>query len=104
MKKKNGGGSDTLSEPALWERVGPEAVCFLRSVLAEMIKECVQPRHEKLPALPTVTRVIVEDSAILSMDERLADIYPGGTNLSSKRARVIRRYGQSPRTDQTSTM
>jgi hypothetical protein len=87
-EKKNGGGFDTISKPALWERVGPEAVCFLRSVLAEMIKECVQPRREKLPALPTVTRVIVEDSAILSMNERLADIYPGGTNQHATSAGV----------------
>jgi hypothetical protein len=78
--KKNGGGFDTISKPALWERVGSEAVCFLRSVLAEMIKECVQPRRDRLPALPTVTRVIVEDSAILNLDERLADIYPATTN------------------------
>jgi hypothetical protein len=80
LDEKNGGGFDTISKPALWERVGSEAVCFLRSVLAEMIKECVQPRRDRLPALPTVTRVIVEDSAILNLDERLADIYPATTN------------------------
>ena len=88
LDKKIGGGFDTISKPALWERVGPEAVCFLRSVLAEMIKECVQPRRDKLPALPTVTRVIVEDSAILNLDVRLADIYPAGTNQHATGAGV----------------
>jgi Transposase DDE domain len=88
LDKRTGGGFDTISKPALWERVGPEAVCFLRSVLAEMIKECVQPRRDRLPALPTVTRVIVEDSAILNLDERLADIYPAVTNQHATGAGV----------------
>lgn len=71
---------DTISKSALWERINPEAVCFLRSVLAEMIKDSVNQPQQKLPALPTIKRVIVEDSAILNLDKRLADIYPASTN------------------------
>ena len=55
-------------------------VCFLKSVLGGMIKDCVNQPYQKLPALPTITRVLVEDSAILNFDKRLADISPAGTN------------------------
>lgn len=71
---------DTISKSALWERINPEAVCFLKSVLGGMIKDCVNQPYQKLPALQTITRVLVEDSAILNFDKRLADIYPAGTN------------------------
>ena len=74
------GGFDTISKPALWERINPAAVFFLKSVLGEMIKDSVNSAGYALPALPTITRVIVEDSAIFNLDERLADIYSATAN------------------------
>jgi len=75
-----GVGFDTISKPGLWARVGPEAVGFLKAVLARVIRDSMSPSGHELPAIPTITRIVVEDSAILNLDARLADEFPATSN------------------------
>lgn len=73
----SGGHFDTISKPALWERVNPAAVEFFKAVLARMLCE---RRGHALPALPTISRIIVEDSTIVNLDARHAGEFPAGAN------------------------
>ena len=71
---------DTISKPALWERVNRPAVRFLKAILAELIKgECALGKAP-IPALPMIKRIIVEDSTILNLDRQLLDQFPATSN------------------------
>jgi hypothetical protein len=70
---------DTISKPALWARIGPEAVALFREILADMLKNKVWPDSD-LPALPGITRIIVQDSSKLNFDARHSDSCPGSSN------------------------
>ena len=77
LDRKPSGAFDTISKPALWERVGPEAVAFLRLVLAQLVRERVLPSR---PTLPGVRRIIVEDSCALALDSRHTEEHPACGN------------------------
>ena len=71
---------DTISKPALWERVNESAVEFVKATLAEALKSERSTLGCTIPAIPTIKRIIVEDSAILNLDERLVDQFPATSN------------------------
>ena len=73
-------GYDTISKPALWERLNAAAVEFLKLVLAAMLKDREHSPGYALPAIPTIRRVIVEDSTILQFDARHTGEWPAGSN------------------------
>ena len=77
-----GGGDcyDTISKQALWERVGPEAVAFLKSVLAELIGDRARPGGCALPAMPVIGCVIIEDSTMINLHRAMAGEFPAGRN------------------------
>lgn len=80
LDPKSNGAFDTISKTALWERVGEEAVVFLRSVLAQLVRECVLPSKPMLPTLSGVGRIIVEDSCALALDPRHVGDHPACGN------------------------
>lgn len=80
LDRKSDGSFNTISKPALWERVCPKAVGFLRLVLAELVRECVLPPSSALPTLPGIRRIIVEDSCALALDSRHAEEHPACGN------------------------
>lgn len=69
----------TISKQALWERVNPEAVEFFKATLEELLKAQKITGHS-IPDLPSITRIIVEDSALLTLAERLAEQCPATSN------------------------
>lgn len=69
----------TISKPALWERVNPEAVDFFKATLEELLKAQQVTTHS-IPDLPSIIRIIVEDSALLTLAERLAEECPATNN------------------------
>jgi len=71
---------DTISKPALWERITPAAVEFLKLVFAEMLTDKKHSPGYTLPAIPTLSRIIVEDSALLKLDARHASAFPATKN------------------------
>lgn len=71
---------DTISKPALWERVNESAVEFVKATLAELIKGQGAAPGYTIPAIPTIKRIIVEDSAILNLDARLVNQFPATSN------------------------
>lgn len=74
------GRYDTISKQALWERVGPDAVAFLKSVLAELICDRARPGGHELPAIPGIKCVIIEDSTLINLHPALAGEFPAGRN------------------------
>ena len=69
----------TISKPALWERVNPGAVEFFKLTLEELLKAQKITTHS-IPDLPSITRIIVEDSALLTLAQRLAEECPATNN------------------------
>lgn len=76
----SGNTYDTISKTGLWERVGPEAVEFFKSILAQMLRDRRHAPGYAIPAIPTIRRIIVEDSAILNLDPRLVGQFPATSN------------------------
>ena len=71
---------DTISKAALWERVNESAVEFVKATLAQLIKGDGTASSYTIPAIPVIKRIIVEDSAILNLDERLVKPFPATSN------------------------
>lgn len=70
----------TISKPALWHRVNEAAVEFVKATLSEMLKTERNGTRCPIPAISTVKRIIVEDSAIMNLDERLVAEFPATSN------------------------
>lgn len=71
---------DTISKPALWERVNESAVEFVKATLAQLIKGGGTAPSYTIPTIPTINRIVVEDSALLNLNENLADQFPATSN------------------------
>jgi hypothetical protein len=69
----------TISKQALWERVGPEAVELFKGVLASLLAS-VGINASSLPAIPCVRRILVQDSTLIPLHEKLAALFPATSN------------------------
>jgi hypothetical protein len=71
----------TISRSGLWQRIGPKAVAFVKSVaecaIAKSTKSVVELNLKKLPG---IKRIIVEDSTLLLFHLRHLGRYPGGSS------------------------
>lgn len=69
----------TVSKQALWERLGPEAVAFFGSVLAEVMTTGINA-PKSIFKIPGIHRVLIADSTLVSLHERLAGLFPATNN------------------------
>lgn len=70
---------DTLSKNGLWQRVNQQAVAFIKQTFECLLRESKVLGH-KIPELPSLRRIIVEDSAILNLSRRLLEDFPATNN------------------------
>lgn len=69
----------TISKQALWERVDATAVSFFKATLEELMRSKGFSVHP-IPNLPSVKRVIIEDSTKIDLPAGLADEFPATSN------------------------
>lgn len=70
---------DTIAKQSLWERVGTEAVELFKGVLANLL--CSQGITAcSIPAIPCIRRILVQDSTLIPLNEKLADLFPATAN------------------------
>lgn len=75
-------GQLALSKQALWERLTPRAVAFLRAVLAHVLASRLQLTAPAAPppALACFRRALVQDSTTTALAAHLAAAFPGARN------------------------
>ena len=76
----------TISRSGVWQRIGPSAVAFVKSVAQCVIEKSANSVIElDLKKFPGIKRIIVEDSSVLSLHQRHLDSYPGGATQDGPR-------------------
>ena len=83
---------DTLSKQALWERVGESAVDFFKATLEEQLKSKGLTDHT-IPRLPSIRRIIVEDSSKIDLPDHLAEEFPSSRNQTEHEGAGLRLQG-----------
>jgi len=69
----------TISKKGLWDRINSEAVDFLQATLSQLIKDQGVSNY-KLPTLPSISRIIVEDSTLLKLTDELLHVFSATNN------------------------
>lgn len=87
-----GSDFDTVSKQALWERVDSSAVMFFKGVLADLLKSCWFTAVP-IPSIPSVGRIIVEDSSKIDLPAKLAKQFPATSNQSGHCGAGLRLQG-----------
>jgi hypothetical protein len=83
---------DTLSKQALWERVDESAVDFFKASFEEQLKSKGLTDHS-IPSLPSIRRIIVEDSSKIDLPDHLADKFPASRNHTEHEGAGLRLQG-----------
>lgn len=84
----------TYSKQALFERMGARAVVFVQRVLLALISHLSRGVQRVLPpALSAFKRVLIQDSTILTLPERLAACFPGARSQHRAKPGMIRVQG-----------
>jgi len=83
--------AQTVSKQAVDERLDPAASRFLKEVLGAALASCLQRSKACLQkATWPFTRILVQDSSTIKLNEKLAAIYPGGANQHGQTPGVLR--------------
>jgi hypothetical protein len=83
-------GHLSLSKQALWERVGPQAIEFLRACLGLVIGRNVVADRSLPGALKHFKRVLVQDSTLIKLCPGLAKSFPGSANHRGSKSGQLR--------------
>jgi hypothetical protein len=83
-------GNLTLSKQALWERISPRAVEFLRTCLGLVVGRNVVADRSLPGALEHFKRVLVQDSTLIKLCPGLAKIFPGSANHRGSKSGQLR--------------
>lgn len=87
-------GRKTVSKQAVDERMTSATALFLKASLGAALSLCLSP-VQAAKALPQkfawpFARILVQDSSTIKLNEKLADVYPGGANQHGQTPGVLR--------------
>lgn len=75
---------DCHSKQNVGKRIGSGFNSFLQEVLQQLAARLVGPKVPTDPALKAFDRIVVQDSTVIGLPARLADIFPGVRNQTGK--------------------
>jgi hypothetical protein len=75
---------DCHSKQNVGKRIGSGFNSFLKEALQKLAAQLVGPKISSDPALKTFERIIVQDSTVIGLPARLAEIFPGARNQTGK--------------------
>lgn len=81
---------DTVSKQALAARLGQGAALFLKEVLAGVLALSIGAKRALSPLARHFKRILVQDSTCVKLTEKLAPVYPGGSNQHGLTPGVLR--------------
>lgn len=81
----------TISKQAVFERLGQPAVDFFKAVLACALAQRVEAPRLRIPrGNCPFGRILVQDSSTAKLSEKLAAVFPGGSNQHGQTPGVLR--------------
>jgi Transposase DDE domain len=86
--------NQTYSKQSLFERMSGRAANFVRSVVLSLVSHLSSGRQRVVsPVLDVFQRVLIQDSTILTLPEKLARFFPGSRNEHGSQGGMIRVQG-----------
>jgi hypothetical protein len=79
-----------VTRQALFQRMTPKLVTFMEHILARVLTRLASCGGNVADTFPVFNRILVQDSTIVSLPEKLRSLFPGSSNQHGKTTPQVR--------------